>query len=115
MPRWTPGDGPFPRYVLPALELRRIVAEARASGESFSLVYVRLPGVHGDDTWRASAAGPRVELNISGDSERCLSDGKPCDKELTQWAEADFLTRKTRLFFPHPIIAEADGELPCID
>eukprot|EP00747_Dinoflagellata_sp_TGD_P218069 gnl/TRDRNA2_/TRDRNA2_90365_c0_seq1.p1 gnl/TRDRNA2_/TRDRNA2_90365_c0~~gnl/TRDRNA2_/TRDRNA2_90365_c0_seq1.p1 ORF type:complete len:553 (-),score=53.67 gnl/TRDRNA2_/TRDRNA2_90365_c0_seq1:13-1671(-) len=116
LPHWRPGDGPFPQYTVPAMELRRMITELRASGEdNFSLVYVRLPGIHGDDAWRATAMGPRVEFNISGGIEHCLSDGKPCNNELVQLPELDYVSWKTRVFFPHPIVDGSEGELPCLD
>uniref|UniRef100_A0A7S4W9X8 Uncharacterized protein n=1 Tax=Alexandrium monilatum TaxID=311494 RepID=A0A7S4W9X8_9DINO len=115
MPRWRPGDGAFPQYTLPALELRRLLAEVRARKENFSLVYVRLPGIRGNDTWRATATGPRVEFTVRGGVEQCASDGRPCSNELVQLRDMDYVAWKTRVFFPHPIVADADGELPCVD
>lgn len=115
MPRWKPGDGAFLQYTVPAMELRRLVSEARESGENFTLVYVQLHGTHGDEAWRASAEGRRVELNVSGGIEHCSSDGQPCSNELVQLPRLDYMSMKTRIFFPYPIIADAGGELPCMD
>lgn len=117
MPRWKPGDGPFLRYTLPALELRRLVHEARESGEAFTLEYVRLPGVIGDERWRASAEGPRIKLSVSSNgSQQCSADGFPCAKdELALLPEIEFWPWKTRVFFPLPIVSDAGGELPCMD
>lgn len=45
MPRWQPESGaPFVQYTLPAIELRRLLAEARLRNEAFSVRYAVLPG-----------------------------------------------------------------------
>lgn len=119
LPRWSPGGAPFLQYTIPAMELRRVFAEARAHGETFRLRYVRLPhGGLGTDSWRASAQGPRVEVLVNastGGVECTLDSGEPCaEDELVSLPGLDFLSLKTRTFFPYPIIDGLD-ELPCID
>ena len=53
---------PFTPYTLPALELRRVLAEARAaSSEPFVIEYDKLPGSVGDERWRQEA----VESNLT--------------------------------------------------
>ena len=53
---------PFSPYTVPALELRRILAEARAaSSEPFVIEYEHLPGSAGDERWRQEA----VESNLT--------------------------------------------------
>lgn len=74
LPRWHAGSSdPFVPYTLSAFELRRALALARASGEAFSLTYVRLPGTAGDEAWRASSSGVRVHLAEDGrGGRRCV-------------------------------------------
>lgn len=115
MPRWNPGNGPFPRYTVPALEIRRLVTMLRKSGSNFSLIYTHLKRALGDEVWRASGEGRRVEYNVSGAVEHCSVDGRPCANELVQQPEPDLLSWKTRVFFPYPILGEAGSELPCMD
>lgn len=119
LPRWSPGQGPFLQYTIPAMELRRIFAEARDHGETFQLRYVRLPhGGQGTDAWRAAVKGPRVQVlfNASTGSLSCtLESGERCaEDELVFLPGFDYMSFKTRTFFPYPLI---DGvkELPCID
>ena len=50
-------------YTLPAIELRRLLLEARAANESFRLSYQHLPGMRGDEVWRQTAAGPTVRFS----------------------------------------------------
>ena len=56
---------PFVRYTVPALEMRRLLAEARERREAFSLTYTRLQGV-GDEIWRRGASGVTVTLREDG-------------------------------------------------
>eukprot|EP00929_Paragymnodinium_shiwhaense_P096087 TRINITY_DN57583_c0_g1_i1.p1 TRINITY_DN57583_c0_g1~~TRINITY_DN57583_c0_g1_i1.p1 ORF type:complete len:561 (+),score=56.93 TRINITY_DN57583_c0_g1_i1:197-1879(+) len=116
LPRWNVGDGPFPRYTVPAQELSRMLFEARAMGENFSITYTHLPGTLGDETWRASALGRKIMCNISSIGERCSSaDGGALATGVPQLPTLDLVARKTRVFFPYPILPDAGGELPCID
>lgn len=116
-PHLKPEDGPFLRYTIPAVELRRLTSEARAIGQPFTLIYVRLPGAIGDEGWRADTSGPRIEFIVYGNgTERCTADGLSCGKdELVNLPELEFWQRRTQVFFPHPLISDADNELPCID
>ena len=53
---------PFTPYTLPALELRRVLAEARAAAsEPFVIEYEHLLGSVGDERWRQEA----VESNLT--------------------------------------------------
>jgi len=67
MPRWRfSGGSPFVPYTVPAHELRRVLAEARATGEPFELYYDRLPGAVGDEAWRREAVASSVSLSEDG-------------------------------------------------
>eukprot|EP00931_Biecheleriopsis_adriatica_P119608 TRINITY_DN94831_c0_g1_i1.p1 TRINITY_DN94831_c0_g1~~TRINITY_DN94831_c0_g1_i1.p1 ORF type:complete len:558 (+),score=34.22 TRINITY_DN94831_c0_g1_i1:34-1707(+) len=117
MPRWKPGDGPFLKYTVPAMELRRLIFEAKTHEEAFSISYVRLPGIHGDEAWRSSANGPHVEFFWAANgTQRCTVDGQPCaGDELVLLPELNMLLHKTLVFFPYAVVPEAQGELPCMD
>ena len=73
IPHWQPTSGdPFPSYTVPALQLRRMVAEARATNEAFTLEYEHLPGRVGDEAWRHSAVATWVRLEEDGKLGRPL-------------------------------------------
>mmetsp|Transcript_52104 Transcript_52104/g.96470 ORF Transcript_52104/g.96470 Transcript_52104/m.96470 type:complete len:554 (-) Transcript_52104:56-1717(-) len=118
MPRWSPGKGPFVRYTIPAMELRRVIGETLAAKEACSIVYTKLAGgVVGDETWRAAATGPRVEVSLDNNgTETCTVDGMKCESdELALLPDIGFVHSRVHIFFPHPIISGTDGELPCMD
>lgn len=118
----TPSKGvAFTRYTVPALEVRRMLGEARAAGDSFELVYTLLDGHSGDETWRASSKGTR-RVRIAEDptkgSARCtvLSEGgAPClpsdlpllPSALTWWE------RGLGVFNPNPIVPGMADEMHC--
>ena len=73
MPRWDQASGaPFVRYSVPALELLRMLAEARraaaAASTTFDMRYTRLAGARGDEQWRAHSRG--VAVRLTGDDGR---------------------------------------------
>ena len=82
MPRWHAKSGtPFVRFTVPALELRRVLMEARAAAAAsktrFDLRYTRLVAGadSGGEEWRAHSRG--VSVKITGDdgkgNGRCVS------------------------------------------
>ena len=114
----------FVRYSVPALELRRLLAEARALNESFRLVYTVLPGLTGDEAWRRAAAGRTVTLNEDGRGmARCTVACAhallgPCDcapTELARLPPPGWLASKVLVQQAYPILDEAQvgDELPC--
>merc|ERR1712014_374532 len=117
MQRWEPGM-PFLRYTVPALELRRLLAEARAAGEHFSMEYTRLQGVQGDERWRATAGGQRVRIIVNGSSTACTIAGGPCAAdEIALMTEPGAWAKKTLIFFPLPILpdwTENNKDLLCM-
>ncbi len=123
MPRWKPGSGvPFTAYTVPALELRRMLAEARAANESFTLEYDRLPGVAGDEAWRQSAVASQVRLDEDGRGARACearlpgggdSGWAPCAAdELANLPAPEGPLMKLLVFHPYPVIPGLT-ELPC--
>ena len=142
MPRWAEASGaPFVRYTVPALELRRLLAEARraaaVSNTSFSLHYTRLVGARGDEAWRARSRGVAVRLTrddgrgnarcvcrnetaAASDARlsrawRALGGGwRPCaPDELALLPEPPAAALKLSLFYPYAIVAAAGEELVC--
>jgi len=68
-----PSDAdPFVRYTVPAVQLRRMLAEAREAAEAFELEYTVLDGDAGDEEWRAASTGVRRVL-LREDPRRKLS------------------------------------------
>ncbi|KAL1514558.1 hypothetical protein AB1Y20_003653 [Prymnesium parvum] len=121
MPRWQPdSSSPFIKYTMPAMELRRVLWEARERNESFSIEYSRLPGGQGDETWRSSSSTARVKLVENAHGKRickvitglwsspCAEDEVALAPPLSAWQ------RRVMLFFPHAIEPGA-AQLPCAD
>ena len=77
----TAMEVPFVRYTVPALEMRRLLAEARAKNESFSLTYTHLEGT-GDERWRRTASGRTVTLYEDGKGSRKCSTSSGCGHPL---------------------------------
>jgi len=105
--QWVP-------FTLPAFELRRLIAEAAARRQPFSLTYARLPGTTGDETWRATAAAATVEahLDAAGALVACTrveassdDDAKhPCtETELVALPPLPWLATKLVLYLPYPV------------
>ena len=127
MPRWSVKSGkPFMEYTVPAYELRRLLDQARATNESFSLHYDRLPGVTGNETWRKTAVASQVRLQVINDKqiETCRSRksqedpwGDCAPDEVALLPPPSGLLAKVLVWFPYPVVPELDGtELhPCID
>lgn len=126
IPHWTPASGrPFGRYTLPAVQLRRMLADARAHNESFELRYEHLPGVVGDEAWRRTAIASQVHVREDGRggiSCRVRPRGKllwtacaPDELALLPPPTGPLL--KILLWFPYPILDELEGSelLPCMD
>ena len=114
---------PFTPYTLPALELRRVLAKARAaSSEPFVIEYDKLPGTVGNESWRQEAVESTVRLSENGRggrSCRIRAAGayfwKACaDDEPALLPPPSGWLAKIRIFFPLPVHAGLD-ELPCID
>ena len=58
-------------FTLPAFEVRRLLRDARASGEAFEIVYTNLPGATGDERWRTGAEGRKIRLLVEPSGESC--------------------------------------------
>ncbi|KAK3237090.1 hypothetical protein CYMTET_52816 [Cymbomonas tetramitiformis] len=109
------GQGKFVRYTIPALELRRLLMEARGQGEAFDLVYTRLRGVGGDEQWRTEGAGPVVRLREDGRGGRQCAVGKSAcaADELALLPPPGFWAMKFLQAIPYPIIQDDNEDLHC--
>ncbi|KAJ8607066.1 hypothetical protein CTAYLR_009897 [Chrysophaeum taylorii] len=99
--------------LLPDLELRRLLAEANANGETDYLIqYTKLPS--GDRVFFDAATNtcvlsspPPPPSSSSSSSSECAPDEPPLNPGLPWWQ------RKTLLFFSFPVDADA-RELGCV-
>ena len=127
--------GPPLPYTIPALELRRLIAEARRLGETnYTLVYTRLPEGRLDvPSSRAPHGGPTVTFSVDADGrERCVVGGQQpngllgalgvataCEPtELPLLPEPGLWPLKLSLFYPVPLLPADAGpsvEMPCVD
>jgi hypothetical protein len=118
-----PPSKKFTRYTVPALELRRMLTEARASGDAFELVYTVLEGHAGDETWRSSSKGSR-RVRVAEDPakasapRRCVvlsEGGAPCTPhDLPNLPAAlAWWERALGVFNPNPIVPGMADEMHC--
>lgn len=105
-------------YTLPAVELRRLLREARAANESFRITYQHLPGMRGDERWRQSADGPivRYSEDPAAGASACTMLASlagpylPCPPdELVLLPPAPRLLHKLVLLQPYPILPPSEG------
>eukprot|EP00966_Prymnesium_polylepis_P330026 7385700-Prymnesium_polylepis.1 len=114
------GGSPLVRYTVPSLEVRRMLAEARASGLPFELVYTILDGDFGDEAWRASSVGRRrvrvVEQPRKGVTQcTVVSAGSaPCDADdLPRLPALSWIEKALGVWNPYPILPGAHSEMHC--
>lgn len=122
-----PDDGggerrPFAKFTVSALELRRLLTEARERGEVFRLTYTVL-GSEGDERWRRTAPGRTVTLREDGLGSRQCSEHcgmmmmcACAPAELGLLPPPGYWPMKTLIQQPYPIIDGAErveGEIPC--
>ena len=128
MPWWNAANGtftnlrPFVRYTVPALELRRLLHEATVHAQgSFALVYTRLVGATGNETWRRQSQGVLVyvqchkngTMNCRSRDEPWLvdTDWAPCRaSELALLPPPPWWATKFMLFYPYAIPVEHNVE-----
>lgn len=117
--RHTVPDVPrdWTRFSCPAFELRRLIAEAKAAGEPFEIVYSRLPGDIGDEDWRANAASATITAVFAADGAllNCTDTlmSQPChDLELARLAPLPYFATKAMLFLPYPIVTRGNRPPP---
>ena len=124
-PAFAPAHAAFHRYTVTALEMKRLLAEARATGEKFEITYTLLDATGGDERWRRDSLGRTVTLKADGKGKRsctvgcgplelipcpCAADELPLQPPPSYWAS------KTLIQQPYPIVDDAhkwEGELVC--
>jgi hypothetical protein len=124
-PAFAPAHAAFHRYTVTALEMKRLLAEARATGEKFEITYTLLDATGGDERWRRDSLGRTVTLKEDGKGKRsctvgcgplelipcpCAADELPLQPPPSYWAS------KTLIQQPYPIVDDAhkwEGELVC--
>jgi len=121
---------PDARYTLPAIELRRLIGEAKAAGESFALEYARLDtleppnGAASAEAWRAKSKGTHVTYTYdaaSGSAKCHVGKGllagllSPCaPDEVALLPPPPWWATKLAAFQPLPILTgEGWGEVHC--
>ena len=116
----APADAPWSPYTLPALELRRVLGEARAAGAPFRLTYSVLPGRSGDEAWRRGAAARTVTVDGDGaGGVRCtLHCAKPwgcacAPDEIALQPPRGWWAAHTLVQQAYPLLPEAGDELIC--
>lgn len=110
-----------------SFELRRLLTEARARGEAFTLTYTLIDGLTGDERWRRTGPGRTVTVSEDGGgggggrcSVRCgplkLLPCACATDELALLSAPGYWQSKTLVQQPYPILAQAgrwEGELVC--
>ena len=123
----APPDATFAKYTVTALELRRLLREARDRNESFTLTYTHL-GLKGDEEWRRSSRGSRtvrlredgkgrVECSICDFLSPAISSRLPgcacTSDELALLPPSGYWPNKLLIQQAYPIVKEAGSELVC--
>ena len=120
--RPTPDDArakPPVQYSIPALELRRLIAEARAKNESFELEYAHLEGGSGTEHWRATSAVKTIVYRYDAAASRASchalyqsaatgrrpSRGRCADDEIAMLPKPPWWALWLIAFQPLPILA----------
>ena len=116
IPDLTPHEAPFFKYTVPGIELRRLLTEARALNETFTLTYTVLEGDVGDEEWRRYSKGRTVTIKeSSGKAPKCyVSCGGlrkcKCDEdEYARLPPPGYLPTKLLIFQPYPIFKSGLG------
>lgn len=100
-------------YLIPATELKRLVADARDAGDDYYLEYTKLghPPLrqHGDKVRFHAASRNCTVLTVAGDLHPCDDHELALDPHLSPWA------RTMLLFFSIPVdAANVHSELGCL-
>ena len=79
---------PFAPFAVPAFELRRVLAMARAAGDPFFVTYTRLSSALPTTAWRQHR-GAAVTVRVRDDGrETCRAGGAPCAADELALLEA---------------------------
>lgn len=108
------------KYLLPAVELRRLLGEARAERESFSLSYKRVSRTGA--SWAGRIVDVEERYDAGGRTVRCtvrntdgFGWGTACDDdELALLPASDWWLTELLLAFPLPMREDGVHELGCL-
>jgi hypothetical protein len=122
---FAPPPERFYRYTVPALEMKRLLREAKSRRDSnFDLVYAQLPGTKGDEYWRASAVQRLFSVEVrEGQVTQCTfvvhnneSSVVPCgptDLPMLSDGEAvPTILKHISMHHAYPIVTDNMDELP---
>jgi hypothetical protein len=118
----TPPQAQFYQYTVPALELKRLLREAKKRDEDFDLTYAQLPGTKGDEVWRSTATKRRFYVKVHGGqvtecnyvteatrtSTLCGSDDLP----MLPDDSVPFILQRISMYLAYPIVPTTSGEIP---
>ena len=107
--------GPFVRYTVPSVQLRRMLEEAREAAEPFELEYTVLDNALGDEAWRIGSKGVhRVRVSLNGCVvllrdlfDRMCGEDELANVPLTMWE------RTLGAWNPYPIVEGMSEEMHC--
>eukprot|EP00591_Stephanopyxis_turris_P009718 CAMPEP_0195527722 /NCGR_PEP_ID=MMETSP0794_2-20130614/29602_1 /TAXON_ID=515487 /ORGANISM="Stephanopyxis turris, Strain CCMP 815" /LENGTH=587 /DNA_ID=CAMNT_0040658705 /DNA_START=113 /DNA_END=1876 /DNA_ORIENTATION=+ len=109
----------FKKYTVPALELKRLLREAKANDGDFDLSYSQLEGTKGDEIWRATSVKRRIQVKVrDGQVEECsvsISSNKrqqqPCtstDLPMLRDNAVPRILQWMTMHHPYPIIGASE-------
>jgi len=111
------GAPPFTKFSVPAIELRRLLSEAKAGGEAFDLEYSRVL-LHDED--EETTPKVRVSFDASGKLLSCaVRATKSAEEEACASNEIALLppppkwALKHLIYIPLPVIDNSDHKLTC--
>jgi uncharacterized membrane protein YphA (DoxX/SURF4 family) len=118
----TPPPVRFFRYTVPALELKRLLREAKSHDGDFDLTYAQLPGTRGDEYWRASAVKRLFTVEVrDGQVTKCdIFDGisnktAPCgptDLPMLSDDAVPSILKRISMHHAYPIVTDDMDKLP---
>ena len=124
---------PWYRYTVPALELKRLLGEAKRYDRDFELTYSQLPGTRGDEVWRATAVKRLFKVvvrdgqvtdcrvtnfdsaNTSNSNMNKTSSPVPCaptDLPMLPDNSVPYLIQKLSMYHAYPIVTDDITKLP---
>lgn len=112
------------KYTFPALELRRMIAAAKAEKTSFFVEYAKLPTTGYNLLTARDPTFPKViySWNAATKEVTCITEGKPCavtEAALQPWPPPGLLglyAAKVMLAYPAPLVEDHSWPgVPCHD
>lgn len=103
-------------YTVPALELKRLMKEAIEKDRSFVLTYSQLPGVSGDEVWRARATARRNKLRMrDGKIVKCdivyPTRAKCAETDLPYQLKVPWWIERIAMYHGYPIVFDDHSQV----